>query len=171
MRQPSALLALLALALLSGCLGDEASTGDTDLLPSEDTVEAAPPEPLHWEEDVLVGADPFNVVPVVTPVGGGTPCSSQASACFVYDFTTNTTVDLVATLAWRISANDFDLYLYQGDTQLSSDGINQLGSTEVPTPEQVLNHAGLTPGTYSFWVVAWNAVSDGFLLDVEFTAA
>lgn len=156
------------LLALPGCLDESPDGDDEDLLPDGSSPAAVAPDPLHWEESVLVGADPFNVIPVVTPVGGGTPCSTSASTCYIYDFAVNTTVDLEATLVWGLPASDFDLYLYQDDTQLSSDGINQLGTVEVPPTSQVLSHGGLAPGAYQFWVVAWNAAGDDFTLDVAF---
>ena len=168
MRNLLPLLAALAL-LLSGCSDDEAGTDDVPAPTDAAAPAAQVPEPMHWEGEVPVGADPFNVVPVVPG-----PCSTQASTCFKHEFTVpeGTEVDLEATLAWGLAANDFDLYLYEGDEQLSSDGINAVPpAAQVPEPQQVLHYAGLEDGTYAFWVVAWNAVGDAYTLDVTFTAA
>lgn len=167
------LVTLLTLsAFLAGCSDNE--SGGDDEAPDTTTPTAGPAvlEPLHFQEDLVFGIDPFNVVPVGTPAGGGAPCSTPASTCFYYPFTipANTTVAVTATLAWGLPANDFDLYLYQATTLVSSDGINMLGTAEVPPTTQVLRHTPLVAGDYEFWVAAWNSAADGFTLDVEFTA-
>ena len=170
----AALLLTALLALSAGCLeGGDDAPAETPDAPAP-AMNATAMEPLHFEDDVPVGADPFNVVPVVTPLGGGVPCSTAASTCFLHDFTvpdgTNVSVSLVATLAWSLPANDFDLYLYEGEEQLSQDGINSIPpAAGAPPTTQVLHHEGLAPGTYTFWVVAWNSVQDGYTLDVEFS--
>lgn len=173
MRSHAILLATL-LALSAGCLSEDDAPAATPeaSAPAANATMALPP--LHFEGDVPVGADPFNVVPVVTPVGGGVPCSTSASACFMHDFTvpagTNVSVALEATLAWSLPANDFDLYLYEGEEQLSQDGINGIPpAAGAPPTDQVMHHDGLGPGDYTFWVVAWNSVQDGYTLDVAFS--
>jgi hypothetical protein len=168
-----AALALTALlALSAGCASDDETADPTTDMPAP-MANATAPAPLHFEGDVPYGADPFNVIPVVTPVGGGAPCSTSASTCFVHAFTingTNASVSLEATLAWDLPASDFDLYLYEGETQLSQDGINGIPpAAGVPEAMQVLRHDGLAAGEYAFWVVAWNAVGDAYTLDVTFS--
>lgn len=164
-----ALTALLAFS--AGCASeDEAPAPIED--PAPGMGNATVPEPLHFEGDVPYGADPFNLVPVQTPVGGGVPCSTSASTCFVHPFTvdgTNVSLAVEAVLAWGLPASDFDLYLYEGEEQLSQDGINSLPPTGPPETTQVLHHDGLGPGEYAFWVVAWNAVGDAYTLDVTFS--
>jgi hypothetical protein len=158
---------LIALALLvPGCLSSDngPSTSDGSGQPSP-MANATAPQPMHWSKMVVAGADPFNIASTVTPVP---PCSQSVSACYKYDFTTNATTNLVATLAWGLQSSDFDLYLYQGDTQVSMDGINQLGAAELPATTQVMHVDALAPGTYTFWVVAWDAVGDSFTLDAVF---
>jgi hypothetical protein len=165
-------IALTALVALSaGCASDDEAPGPTTDTPAP-MDNATAPAPLHFEGEVPYGFDPFNVVPVQTPVGGGVPCSTSASTCFVHAFTvngTNVSVSLEATLAWTLPASDFDLYLYEGEEQLSQDGINSLPPTGVPEATQVLRHDGLAAGEYAFWVVAWNAVGDEYTLDVTFS--
>ena len=166
---PFALAALLAFS--AGCASDGEDPAPMADMPAP-MANATAPAPLHFEGDVPYGADPFNLVPVQTPVGGGTPCSTSASTCFVHAFTvngTNASVSLEATLAWDLPASDFDLYLYEGENQLSQDGINSLPPSGVPETSQVLRHEGLPAGEYSFWVVAWNAVGDAYALDVTFS--
>ena len=167
MRSHAILLAAL-LAFSSGCLSGEGNDPAPSDAPASPATNATVPAPLHFEGDVAVGVDPFNLV-------DGTPCSTDASTCFKHDFTveegTNVSVSLEATLAWTIEANDFDLYLYEGEEQLSQDGINQFppAGASAPPTMQVLRHDGLGPGDYSFWVVAWNAAADSYTLDVTFS--
>lgn len=173
--RPSALAALLSMTfLLAGCASDDTGEGPASA-EQESTFTPTVPEPLHFEGEVSVGADPFNVVPPA-PVGSGMPCSMEVSTCYYHEFTVgedavgNGTVSLTATLAWGLAANDLDLYLYQGEEQLSSDGINSLGAAEPPPTEQVLRHEGLAAGEYSLWVVVWNGAADSYTLDVEFSS-
>ena len=172
MRLPALLLLLLlSAAALPGCLDQGGDPDPADDEPDTPMEETGSMEDLHFEGDVPVGADPFNTIPVGTPAGGIAPCSSPASTCFLHDFTVpaGTNASLTATLAWQLPANDFDLYLYQGDEALSQDGINSIPpAAEVPPTEQVLRHGGLGPGEYTFWVVAWLSVADGYTLDVTF---
>jgi hypothetical protein len=164
-----ALTALLAFS--AGCASDEETPGPTPDAPAA-MDNATAPAPLHFEGDVPYGADPFNVVPVGTPAGGAAPCSTSASTCFFHAFTingTNASFAVEATLAWGLPASDFDLYLYEGEEQLSQDGINGLPPTGVPETTQVLRHDGLAAGEYTFWVVAWNAVGDAYTLDATFS--
>lgn len=168
-------LPFLLLAGCSGATGDGASDGADDLADDADNMAALPP--LHWANDVLVGADPFNFLPTdpadPTSLAGPGPCSQDVSTCYYHDFTVpgNASVDLTATLKWMRQADDFDLYLYQGDTLVTNDGINNADPTNptslVPLTEQVL-HATIAPGDYTFWVVAWNAASESYVLDAAF---
>lgn len=157
------LLLVATLAPFAGCLDS-----DDGPAPADEPVDADPAmnttlEPLHFSGSFAAGADPFNLVT-------GSPCSTAASTCFKHDFevTGNRSVAVTATLAWGVMANDLDLYLFQGDTELSQDGINTLPPSGVPPPSQVLRHEGLAPGMYSFWVAIWNGVADDYTLDVEF---
>ena len=168
----AAILLTVLLASFSGCLesGDdpEAMTDE----PTAPVVNGTAMAPLHFEGDVPFGTDPFNVVPVQTPAGGGVPCSTPASTCFIHAFTIPEGViaTVEATLAWSLPANDFDLYLYQEETQLSSDGINSIPpAADVPSTTQVLHYEPLVPGDYDLWVVAWNSVADAYTLDATFT--
>lgn len=168
------LAAALACLLLAGCSGTtddgSATPGAGDDLLGNAT---APPQPLHWENDVVAGADPYNSLPIdpndPTSLAGPGPCSQQVSSCEYYDFSVNGTFDLVATLAWGVAANDLDLYLYQGDTQVSQDGINGIPpAAGVPATQQAMR-ASVGPGEYTFWVVLWNAAADSYTLDAEFS--
>lgn len=169
---------LLVTLLASGCssepqddAGPAGSDGDGPGL------NATAPEPLHWDADVIAGADPFNLLPDPNdPLGGNLPECSQAPAgqdvsCHYYEFTVNTTVKLEATLAWGVAANDLDLYLYNGQAFVSNDGINSIGIgvPSLPSTTQVMSVDGLAPGTYTFRVVLWNAVADSYTLDAVFT--
>lgn len=163
---------LTPLLLLSGCVSDDGGTDTgSDGPEGSNPMTNATLEPLHWEGDVTVGADPFNFL----PVGGGV-CSQDVSTCFFHDFVIpgNQSVNLEATLAWGTAGNDFDLYLYQGSTQVSQDGINSIDPTNpaslTPQTTQVMHHTA-TAGAYTFWVVVWNAVADSYTLDVTFTPA
>lgn len=169
------MLATLA-AAIAGCSGLEPAEAATD--PQAPAMAGnATIEPLHWEADFLVGADPFNFVPASTPVGGGSPCSTDVSACRFHDFTVpgnasgNETYLLTATLAWGLAANDLDLYLYQGGTEVSQDGINSIDpfnpTAFVGGAQQILRHDA-PPGEYTFWVVIWNGAADAYTLDVAF---
>lgn len=166
---------LLAALMLSGCSG-QTDDGNDDGLPDANGLggNATVPDPLHWENDVVVGADPFNNLPTdpndPTSLTGPPPCSQDVSSCEYYEFTVNGTASLTATLAWGIAANDIDLYLFQGTTEVSRDGINSLGAVGVPPTSQVM-HAKVDAGTYTFWVVLWNAAADSYILDVEFAQA
>ena len=161
------LAAALACLLLAGCSGT-ADDGSATPGPGDGALgnQTALPEPLHWQADIVAGADPFNFLPT-----GPGPCSQDVSSCEFYDFTVETAVNLTATLAWGVPANDLDLYLYQGTTQLSSDGINNVDPTNPssvqPATSQVLRHA-LAPGSYTFWVAVWNGAADSYTLDVAF---
>lgn len=165
---------LLAALALAGCAG-EGSDDDPSLTPGDGSGlgNATAPAPLHWEADVLVGADPFNNVPDPgNPTANNPPCSQQVSSCEVHEFTVNGTWNLTATLAWGVPANDLDLYLYQGQTQVSNDGINTIDpvdpSSIVGATSQVM-HVALEPGTYQFWVVVWSGAADHYTLDAAFS--
>jgi hypothetical protein len=152
-----ALLLTALLALSAGCLEE-----DGDPAPVEDApaplVNATAPAPLHWEGTFTAGLDVSNVVT-------GVPCG-PAGTCDFRQFSINGTFDLVATLSWGLPANDLDLYLYEGETEVSRAGINTVG--DPPGTTQVLVHPSLPPGDYTFWVVAWNAVQETYELDATF---
>lgn len=161
------LILALGLLLLSGCLSSSGGDGDAgvgDGAGDGAGTNATAPAPLHWAGDILVGADPFNLASTVVATP---PCSQDVSSCTYYDFSVNTTVDLTATLAWGVQANDLDLYLYQGDKEVSQDGINAIG--DVPPVTSQVMHASIAPGDYTFWVVVWNGAADSYTLDVAFS--
>lgn len=166
-----AILATLAAALLlAGCSSKSPST-DVQPAPMQAAANHTALAPLHFSGSVTAGADPYNLVPIGTPVGGGGPCSTAASTCYKHDFTipagiTNTSME--AKLKWSVAANDLDLYLYQGDTQLSMDGINQFPPMGAPTAEQDMHVDGLASGSYTFWVVVWNGAAESYTLDATF---
>ncbi len=164
MRTPLLTSSFALLLVLAGCLGDSGSDGDlADGADPEAQAPATPPEPLHWETDIVAGADPFNVA------GTFPACSQDVSSCDYYEFTTNGTFGLTATLAWGIAANDLDLYLYQGSDLVSQDGINGIPpAASVPATSQVMHVDSLQPGTYTFWVVIWNGAADAYTLDAAF---
>jgi hypothetical protein len=159
----TALLLTALLALSSGCLEDKQAPEATPDAPAP-VMNATAPTPLHWEGDVTAGADPFNAIPVVAPP----ECSQSVSACEFYDFTINGTFDIDASLVWTNPANDLDLYLYQGETFIGNEGINNVGDPPGPTSQNLV-HADLPPGDYTFRVVMWNAVNEHYDLDVTFT--
>src|SRR5688500_4360101 len=122
---------LLAALLLSGCSGEEAPGDDPLGAGGTPLGSGTVPAPLHWCNDIVVGADPLNALG--TPVTRAPPPCSQKPAgqdvsCEYHEFTVNGTVALTATLAWGVEANDLDLYLFQGATEVSRDGINSLGT-------------------------------------------
>jgi len=170
MRQ-TLLVSLVAALLLAGCSGKSPAPAvqpAASQAPANHTALA----PLHFAGSFMVGADPSNYVPVATPVGGGGPCSLSASTCYKHAFTVPDdagNVSVAADLKWGNAANDLDLYLYQGDTLVSQDGINSLPPSGAPTPEQVMHADGLAPGSYTFWVVVWNGAADSYTLDAAFT--
>jgi hypothetical protein len=154
-------LALHALLLLPGCLEDGEDPAPMDEPMVVATTNATAPEPLHHEGEFIAASDPANAV---MPICFG---PSVDAPCHYYEFSTNVTADLEATLAWGLEANDLDLYLYEGDTELSREGINAIG--DPPNTSQVLVHPGLPPGDYTLWVVAWNAAQESYTLDVLFS--
>lgn len=154
-----ALLLAAAFVFSAGCLEDDQAPS-TEPEVAAPAINATAPAPLHWEGETMAGADPFNVVLA--------ECSTQASACEFHDFSINGTFDLEATLAWTNPANDLDLYLYEGETLVSNEGINNIGDPPGPT-SQVLVHSGLPAGDYTFRVVMWNAVNENYSLDVTFS--
>jgi hypothetical protein len=162
-----ALVLALPLLLVSGCLADDGA-GESDLGGDDGNGgNATALAPLHFEGAITAGADPFNMVPAATPVGGAAPCSTEASTCYYHDFSVNASADVTATLAWGVVANDIDLYLYQGGTEVSRDGINDVTADPTPVDNQVM-HATVAPGDYTFWVVVWNGAADSYTLDVAF---
>jgi len=123
------------------------------------------PGPIHATGSVAFAADPANLATNAI-------CTSPTSQCTRIPFTVNSSADVTATLKWGMPANDFDLYIYQGDTQVSNDGINQFppsGPQDVAQTSQVM-HASLAPGAYQFVVVPWNAAQDTWTLDASFAA-
>ncbi len=168
------LAALAACLLLAGCTGSET---DDDATPGagDGATANALPDPLHWGEAVMAGADPFNYLPVdpndPTSLAGPGACSQDVSSCTYYDFSVNASAAMTATLAWSVQANDLDLYLYQGDTLVSQDGINSVDPTNPaslsPATSQVM-HVDVAPGLYTFWVVVWDGAADSYTLDATF---
>src|SRR5688572_16498132 len=123
-------LGLLAALLLSGCSGVTDDDGGGDLPgPGGLGGNVTAPDPLHWENDVIAGADPFNNLPTdpndPASLTAPPPCSQKPAgqdiSCEYHEFTVNGTFAMTATLAWGVDGNDFDLYLYQGDTEVSRD--------------------------------------------------
>jgi hypothetical protein len=162
MRTTAFLLTTL-LAFSAGCLTEDNAPEPTGDVPAP-VANATAPAPLHWENDIVAGADPFNANPVLA-----TPeCSQSVSSCDFYEFTTNGTFALQASLVWTNPANDLDLYLYQGETLVTNDGINMVGDVPGPT-SQNLAAPGLPAGTYTFRVVMWNAIDEHYNLDVSFS--
>lgn len=161
------LAAAFLLALMAGCASDDSAEEPAAPAPEAGT-DAPIPAPIHEEQDFTLALDPTNVAT-------GQPCfgPSVDPPCYYYEVQVETMVDFVATLSWTLEANDFDLYLYEGETQVSSDGINTVGAVppEPPATTQVMRHEALPPGDYRFYVVAWNAAADTTTLDVEFTAS
>ena len=152
--------------LFSGCLGDsDAPVDDDSELDSDPLGAAMPPADMHESGEFTLALDPSNVATGAICTG-----PSVDPPCWYYDFHSDVSTDLVATLAWTNPANDLDLYLFQGDTQISNDGINTIGNVppDLPTTEQVMR-ASVGPGDYRFYVVIWNGVADSYTLDVTFT--
>lgn len=124
------------------------------------------PAEIHETGSIEAAFDPLNVVQSEI-------CTTPTAQCVHVPFTTNASVSLEATLAWGVSGNDFDLYLYQDGTMVSNDGINSLppgGPNDVTGTSQVM-HADIEPGQYEFIIVPWNAAADTWTLDVTFTRA
>lgn len=160
-----ALLLTFLLAVGAGCSSnDQAPVQGGDVVMVVATNHTLP-APMHEAGGFMLAADPTNVAT-------GTVCSGPSvdAPCYFYSFHTDVNVSLEATLAWTNPANDLDLYLYQGDTMASNDGINNIGNVppDMPTTRQVM-HADAAPGDYRFYVVAWNAAAESFTLDVTFT--
>jgi hypothetical protein len=164
MRCLPALAAALGI-LLSGCVSVQVETSTTD----GPTTEAGPrtlPAPIRDSKSVSAAFSGGNV---------GDPAAvcepEQTAQCFRYPFTANNTVAVTARLAWTVPGNDFDLYLMQGDTVVSNDGINTLppaGPGELTATNQVLN-AEVEAGSYELLVVAWFTGQDTYTLEATFS--
>lgn len=154
------LVAMLALTLpLAGCLGDDE---EPDEEPSDDTgtgTEPTPPLPedIEASEMVVASADPLNAV-------GMGICSSPAGQCFRYPFSTEAEVSLDALVEWTVDANDFDLYLVEGEEQVAVSGQQPPGTSEGFT-------VTVAPGSYELVVVAWAVTQDTFTLTGTFSSA
>ncbi|MEA3190558.1 MAG: hypothetical protein QOD77_1140 [Thermoplasmata archaeon] len=116
------------------------------------------PEAIHEQGTFTVSFDPLNLQ-------GGGICNTPTAECFEYPFEVEgAPVDFDATLAWGLSANDLDFYIYEGDSQLYA-GTNDLGN---PTTGEAIT-GNLPAGEYRVIVVGWNAAGESFNLDVEFS--
>lgn len=166
------ILGLFTLAVFSGC-ADKAPAAEAPANPV--AVATAPPLPaaIYDNQTVMASADPLNLLDVV-PVGPlGGLCSTPDSFCMRYPFSVgmNQTVNLTAELVWETVGNDFDMYLVQGETVVSNDGINNLGSTNPAdyTATSQTMHFPTPEGDYEVLIVGWLAVQDSYSLVVEFT--
>jgi hypothetical protein len=167
----STLFALLAAALLLAGCSSKSPSPATTAPAAHGMGNATAIAPLHFGGSFTAGADPFNFLPA-TPAGGANPCSTSASTCYKHDFTVpagTINASMEAKLMWTQAANDLDLYLYQGDTQLSMDGINQFPPSGAPSPGQDMHVTGLAAGSYTFWVVVWAGAADSYTLDATFS--
>ena len=154
------LIAIVALAALSGCL-------DQDLLaegasPIEAETLRILPENFNATGSFSGSADPLNIA-------GAGVCTSPSAECYNFDFTVasgNFTVDMVAALTWGNAVNDLDMYLFMDGQEISNDGINFVG--DAPTNSQTMNVPGLAGGDYSLVVVGWSSGPENFNLEVTF---
>lgn len=132
------------------------------------------PAPIHASEAVTGSFSGGNFA-AGTPLDQGICSPAPAAKCFHYPFSVNATggANTTAVLTWTSQSSDFDLYVVQGTTIVSNDGINSVGGTNpsayVPVTSQTL-HAALPTGQYEFLVVAWSVAQDTYTLDGNFTA-
>lgn len=150
---------LLSVAFLAaGCLDDQAGAGQPTATDAPfRTAESTLPDRMHWTGQFTVG--------VGAGAATGNPCT--LASCDLRDFTLDGTHDLEATLTWGLPANDFDLYLYQGETELASAGSLQPG--DAPGMSETLVYQDLPPGDYRFMVVGSTMVMDSYELDAVFS--
>jgi len=151
--------AVLALLLVAGCLGadDEPDDGDAgDESDAGDVPRPPLPAPIEDSQTVTGSADPANFVT-------GEPCTNEM-ACTEYPFSVATNVSMSAQLTWTIDASDFDLYLYEGDEQVTLSGATPPGTSESIS-------AALAPGDYRLIVVAWAVTMDTYTLEATFEYA
>ncbi len=160
-----ALVLTLLLTFGAGCSGTDDDQAPMDEAPVVPATNGTLPAPIHETGEFLMAADPSNVATGVICTG-----PSVDPPCYYYDFHTDVNVSLEATLVWTNPANDLDLYLYEGDTLVSSDGINTIGNVppDLPATQQVM-HAEVPPGDYQFYVVAWNGAAESYTLDATFS--
>ena len=158
------LLALAAASLvLAGCAS--APTDGTTTTDATTTPPRTLPAAIHDTKSVTGAFAGGNVAT------GGLCEPEQTAQCVRYPFTANNTVAVTAKLTWTVPGNDFDLYLMQGDTIVSNDGINNLppgGPGDLTATAQTLN-AEVEAGTYELLVVAWFSGQDTYTLDAQFS--
>ena len=160
MRSHALLLAAL-LAFSSGCLSGEddapAPAGDQ---PAAQPMNATLPAEIHATETVTGSLDPLNLATQEV-------CTAPSAQCFTYPFTIegNGSVEATAHLAWDLPANDFDLYVYEGETLVLN------GASDVTAGPGNVEHVegDLSSGDYEVIVVAWGVAQDTFVLDVTFS--
>ena len=161
MRLAFLLLASTLLATMPGCLEDDDVPEPTDDAPPMVAENATLPADIMASETVMGSADPMNFV-----TGG--VCESPTAQCFEYPFTIegNQSVNVDGTLTWGLEANDFDLYVYEGNTE----ALN--GASDVTAGPGTMEHVEgpLEPGEYRVIVVAWGVGQDTFDLAVTFSA-
>lgn len=154
MQRTLALVALLGLAF-AGCIGSDTPSDSTNG-GSSNVQLATPPAPISDTKTVSGSADPLNTAT-------GVPCNHQAAGCFQYPFELmgNTTVD--AKLSWTLPPSDFDLYLVQGERQITFSAGQPPGTTEAIKRD-------MAAGSYAFVVAAWAVAQDTYTFTVDFTA-
>lgn len=164
--------AVLLVAAFSGCLSEE-TEDPGDSAPTEPPAPPPyePPEDITETQLVPAGADP-------STVAMENPCTTNPEACYRYPISLaepthpNQTVNvaMAATLTWGIDANDFDLHVYRGSSEIGSSTSPAAplpGGSNTERVDLTLTQAG----SYEVVVVAWGSVADTFELVVRFTGA
>lgn len=153
------LVIVLAFAL-SGCLGGNNSptpatpSGSSEATGEAPGLEPVVPEPIEASETVTGG---LNVLGVLRQ----SSCGGASTACYRYPFEIVDAVSVEGTITWGLTASDFDMFLYKGNTLVASGTSNPPGTTEYFRAE-------LDAGAYAIVVTPVVVVRDTFQLAATF---
>ncbi|MHB8633116.1 MAG: hypothetical protein ACYDBQ_03985 [Thermoplasmatota archaeon] len=162
--------AAVLVVALAGCTGN--APAPTSAMPAAAHMLGALPHNISASQNVVGALDPINFDPT-NPLGPSHPCSTPQTLCVPFPFTVNGTagnVTYTAKLTWTLQANDFDLYLYDGDKIVASSANGTVNPSDPSTPhspEEML-HGGLSPGSYKFVVDPYGVTQDTFTFSASF---